>query len=206
LFQIIVTQDTRIRAHRYANAPTDLSYAGARVTNCAPGMHLTASGQSHTILSMDYARYSARLAGQIRTRGRAIVGVLLLGLLLAGCLEQEMSTRIPEGAAHNFLYFLARNERADASAYWAPGHLPPDADAQIAQAAAALQGYTVDMRKSDVVHESDGSLTVTLSGYAYPKGSPPPTGANEPLIRTRLIEIGPGWRVTQFELLCCSGS
>jgi hypothetical protein len=157
---------------------------------------------------MDYAVSRARLAGPIRTRGPLILGVLLLGLLLSGCLEQEMSTRIPEGAAHNFLYFLAQNEQADASAYWAPGHQPPDADAQIAKAAAALQGYTVAMRKSDVIHESDGSLTVTLSGHAYPKGSPPPgtTAPNDPLIRTRLIEIGPGWRVTQFELLCCSGS
>jgi hypothetical protein len=156
---------------------------------------------------MDYAVYRARLAGQIKTRSPLILGVLLLGVLVSGCLEQEMSTRIPEGAAHNFLYFLAQNEQADASAYWAPGHLPPDADAQIAKAAAALQGYTVDMRKSDVIHESDGSLTVTLSGYAYPKGSPAPTtGANEPLIHTRLIEIGPGWRVTHFEQLSCSGS
>ena len=155
---------------------------------------------------MDYAVYGARIAGQVRTRGPLILGVLLLGLLVSGCLEQEMSTRIPEGAAHNFLYFLAQNEQADASAYWAPGHQPPDAAAQIAAAAATLQGYTVDMRKSDVIHESDGSLTVTLSGHAYPKGSPAPTGANEPLIRTRLIEIGPGWRVTQFKLLCCSGS
>ena len=169
--------------------------------------YLTGPGGSHTIISMDYAMYRARVAGPIRTRGPLILGVLLLGLLLGGCLEQEMSTRIPEGAAHNFLYFLARNEQADASAYWAPGHLPPDADAQIAKAAAALQGYTVDMRKSDVVHESDGSLTVTLSGHAYPTGSPAPTTPpDEPLIRTRLIEIGPGWRVTQFELLCCNAS
>ena len=172
-----------------------------------PAAHLTGPGGSHTIISMDYAVCCARIAGQIRTRGPLILGLVLLALLVSGCLEQEMSTRIPEGAAHNFLYFLAQNEQADASAYWAPGHQPPNADAQIAKAAAALQGYTVDMRKSDVIHESDGALTVTLSGYAYPKGSPAPTtGANEPLIRTRLIEIGPGWRVTQFELLCCNGS
>ena len=156
---------------------------------------------------MDYAGYRARIAGYFKIRGLVILGVLLLGLLVSGCLEQEMSTRIPEGAAHNFLYFLAQNEQADAGAYWAPGHQPGDADAQIAQASAALQGYTVDMRKSDVIHESDGSLTVTLAGLAYPKGTPAPTtAANEPLMRTRLIEIGPGWRVTQFELLCCNGS
>jgi len=169
--------------------------------------HLTGPSGSHTIINMNYAVYCARIAGQIRTRGPLILGLGLLALLVSGCLEQEMSTRIPEGAAHNFLYFLAQNEQADASAYWAPGYQPPDAAAQIAKAAAALQGYTVDMRKSDVIHESDGSLTVTLSGDAYPKGTPaPPTSANEPLIRTRLIEIGPGWRVTQFELLCCNGT
>ncbi|HMA35112.1 MAG TPA: hypothetical protein VKY74_11625 [Chloroflexia bacterium] len=135
---------------------------------------------------------------------RTLAALLLLGALTSGCLEQLSTTRIPGGAARNFFYFLVHNEQADANTYWAPGHVPTDAQAQITRAAAALQGYTTEVLNTDAAPQADGAMIVTLSGYAWRK-TDPPAGAVVPLLRARLIELGPGWRLTEFTLLCCTG-
>jgi len=147
------------------------------------------------------------LSGRVKTlplRPRRAVPALLcaLALLASGCLEQLTTTRIPSGATENFLYFLQHDEQADANAYWAPDHLPPDAAQQVAQAATRLRRYSVEAKKAGTVAQPDRSVEVTITGTAHLSTDPQP-GALQPLLRARLIEIGPGWRLTGFTLLCC---
>ena len=110
-----------------------------------------------------------------RTRGRAVMSaatLLLLALLTTGCLEQLSTARIPEGAARNFLYYLAHNEQDDANAYWAPQHAPADSRAQVAAAATAVRGYDITVVKSDSAKQADGAMEVTLIGKAPSRASP----------------------------------
>jgi len=129
--------------------------------------------------------------------------VLLLVLLLTGCLEQLSTARIPGGAVRNFLYFLSHGQPTEAAAYWAPDHVPADSAAQVTAAITTLRGWTVEATKADTQAQSDGSNLVTISGHAARIGSP--LGSEiVPLLRARVIEIGPGWRITEFTLLCCA--
>ena len=138
-----------------------------------------------------------------RARRAAALGLLLLAsLLLTGCLEQLVTTRIPSGATRNFLFFLTHGQQDNAMAYWAPGHVPPDARAQVAQAVTALKPYTVTVQKADVQSQTDGSAIVTLEGQAA-RTAAVPTGTPQPILRAHLMEIGPGWRLLDFRLLCC---
>ncbi|MDQ2809863.1 MAG: hypothetical protein M3Z04_23540 [Chloroflexota bacterium] len=131
------------------------------------------------------------------------VGPLLLALLLTGCLEQLSTARIPGGAVRNFLYFLSHDQATEAAAYWAPNHAPSDAAAQVTAAITTLRGWTVEATKADAQPQTDGSDLVTISGHAARAGTP--LGSDVvPLVRARVIEIGPGWRITAFTLLCCS--
>ncbi|MDQ6747032.1 MAG: hypothetical protein M3010_02840 [Candidatus Dormibacteraeota bacterium] len=127
----------------------------------------------------------------------------LVALLTSSCLEPLSTTRIPAGAAQNFFYYLTRNEQADANAYWAPDHQPADAPAQVAGAAARLRDYVITGLKSDSAPQPDGSVVVTLRGEAQRKTASQ-AAPEQPLLRAHLIAIGPGWRVTDFTLLCCA--
>jgi hypothetical protein len=128
--------------------------------------------------------------------------MIILGLALTGCLEQLSTTRIPGGAVRNFFYFMSHNQPTEADTYWAPDHAPADAATQVQTAITRLQGWQVEATKAETTPEPDGSQTVILSGHAGPVGSATPT-AVEPLMRAHVIAIGPGWRVTDFTLLCC---
>ena len=141
----------------------------------------------------------------IQTLGRTgrVLPVLLLALLLPGCLEQLSTARIPGGAVRNFLYFLSHDQPTEAAAYWAPDHAPSDATAQVTAAITRLRGWTVEATKADGPAQADGSQLVTISGHAARVGTP--LGSEVvPLLQARVIEIGPGWRITEFTLLCCS--
>jgi hypothetical protein len=140
-----------------------------------------------------------------RRRALSAAALLLLALLTTGCLEQLSTARIPEGAARNFLYYLAHNEQDDANAYWAPQHAPADSRAQVAAAVAAVRSYDITVVKSDSARQADGAMEVTLIGKAH-KPSEPAPATDAPVLRARLIEIGPGWRITEFHLLCCGAS
>jgi len=141
-----------------------------------------------------------------RSRRRRLVALALAcALLLSGCLEQIATARIASGAARNFLYYLAHDEQADAATYWAPDHVPPDAAAQVGQAAATLRLYAIDPTRSESQPAAGGATIVTLFGHAHRQNDPQP-GPEQPLLRARLIEIGPGWRLTEFHLLCCNGA
>lgn len=137
----------------------------------------------------------------LRRVGRALPALLLV-LLLTGCLEQLSTARIPGGAVRNFLYFLSHDQPNEAAAYWTTDNAPADAAAQVTAAITALRGWTVEPTKADTQSQSDGSDQVTISGHAARVGSP--LGSEVvPLLRARVIEIGPGWRITEFTLLCC---
>jgi hypothetical protein len=141
-------------------------------------------------------------------RIRAIGAVIVLGLALTGCLEQLSTTRIPGGSVRNFFYFMSHNQPTEAESYWAPDHAPADAAGQVQTAITRLKGWDVEATKAETTPEPDGSQTVILSGHAGPAcrsapGCPPISVEVIPLMRAHVIAIGPGWRVTDFTLLCC---
>ncbi len=140
---------------------------------------------------------------RLRRAGR-VLPALALVLALTGCLEQLSTARIPGGAVRNFLYFLSHDQPTEAAAYWAPGHAPSDAAAQVTTAITTLHGWTVEATKADTQSQAAGADLVTISGHVARRGETPGT-AVVPLLRARVIEIGPGWRLTEFQLLCCGG-
>jgi hypothetical protein len=132
---------------------------------------------------------------------KSALGIVLLVLLLAGCGEEISSTRLPAGTARNFLYHLQHGELEDAMAYWAPDFTPADARPRTTAALNQLKGYEVEAQKTDSTSNADGSMDVTLRGRVRPTG-----GAwqeDQAILRVHLIERGPGWRLTDFTLLCC---
>jgi hypothetical protein len=127
--------------------------------------------------------------------------VLLLALLLAGCGEELTSTRLPAGAVRNFFYYLQHHQIEDAMAYWAPDFTPADARPRTVAAGERLQGYETEYQKADMTHNADGSMDITLRGRVRPKGGT--WQEDQALIRAHIIERGPGWRLTDFTLVCC---
>jgi hypothetical protein len=131
---------------------------------------------------------------------RPLLCIVLL-LLLAGCGEDISSTRLPAGAARNFLYHLQHGELEDAMTYWAPDFTPADARIRTTDALNRLKGYETDAQKADSMHNADGSMDVSLRGRVRPTGGP--WQEDQAILRVHLIERGPGWRVTDFTLVCC---
>jgi hypothetical protein len=129
-----------------------------------------------------------------------LLGILLL-VLLAGCGEDVTTTRIPAGSARNFLYHLQHGELDDAMTYWAPDFTPADARDRTSAAITRLAGYETDPQKADTTRNADGSSDVTLRGRVRPTGGT--WQDDQEILRARLIERGPGWRVTDFTLVCC---
>lgn len=127
---------------------------------------------------------------------------LALLLILVGCGEEISSTRLPGGAARNFLYHLQRGEVDDAMTYWAPDFTPADARSQVVAAVARLQAYETEITKTNATPNADGSQEVVLRGRvrAQNGGS---WQEDQELLRARLITRGPGWRLTDFTLGCC---
>ena len=85
--------------------------------------------------------------------------------------------------------------------YWAPDFTPPDARAQTSAAITRLAGYETDAQKANSTRNADGSTDVTLRGRVRPTGGT--WQDDQELLTVHLIERGPGWRVTQFTLVCC---
>lgn len=126
---------------------------------------------------------------------------ITLLLLLAGCGEDISSTRIAAGSARNFFYHLQHGELEDAMVYWAPDFTPADARDRTGAAITRLAGYETEEQKADSTRNDDGSMDITLRGRVRPTG-----GAwqeDQELLTVHLIERGPGWRVTDFTLICC---
>jgi hypothetical protein len=133
-------------------------------------------------------------------------------LMLTGCLEQLQSPRIPGGALSNFLLHLQNRELDDARAYFAPGLVPPSAelDESIKAASERVKKYEFRKRKATDEDLGNGEKQVTINGQARPRTPPgePTPGPEEgwqdtPIITARMVERGPGWRLLDFEILCC---
>jgi hypothetical protein len=141
-----------------------------------------------------------------------VLGMAVCVLLLAGCLEQIQSTRIPGGALSNFLVHLHNGELDDARTYFAPGLVIPsaDLDSSIKEASDRVKVY--EFRKVKPAEEDlgNGEKRVTLRGQARRRTLPgePMPGPEEgwqdtDIITARMVERGPGWRLLDFEILCC---
>ena len=132
------------------------------------------------------------------------IAALILGtcLLLSGCLEQLSTTRVAGGAAHNFFYFLSLDQPNEAEAYWAPDFVPADSQAQVNNAIALMKPYEFQQSKITSTPDDTG-VTVVLSGKQRLKGSQE-WSADTNLMTAHLIERGPGYRLTSFQILCCN--
>jgi len=133
-------------------------------------------------------------------------------LVLTGCLEQLQSPRIPGGALNNFLLHLQNGELDDARTYFAPGLVTPsaDLDASIEAASERVKKYQFRKMKAKEEDAGNGQKQVTINGQARPRTPPgqPTPGPEEawqdtPIITAPLVERGPGWRLLDFEILCC---
>lgn len=136
----------------------------------------------------------------------------LLALLLSGCLEQVQSPRSPGGALSNFYLHLYAGELDDARSYMAPGlvELSPELDSQIIEASERLSVFEVEKEKAVERDMANGEKQVTLPGRARPRTESGTLTAlaeadwtNSDIITARMVERGPGWRILEFELLCC---
>jgi hypothetical protein len=156
--------------------------------------------------------YRPRLrTGKVRLRSTLLALVALSGL--TGCLEPFQSTRSPAGALNNFFIHLQAGELDDARTYFAPGLVEPSAslDASIQQASNRLRKYQIEREKAVVEELQGGERRVTYPGRVRPlppAGQPTPAPdegwADTDIITARMVERGPGWRILEFELKCCS--
>lgn len=141
----------------------------------------------------------------------AIVSCAAL-FVLTGCLEQVQSPRLSSGALLNFLLHLQQGELDDARAYFAPGLVAPspELDAQVKEASNRVRQYEIEKKKGEGIDLAGGEKQQTIKGRIRPlpaQGQPTP-GPDEgwqeaDIITARMVERGPGWRILEFELVCC---
>ena len=142
-----------------------------------------------------------------------LCGLLVCVLMLTGCLEQYQTTRVPSGALTNFVLHLHNGELDDARTYFAPGIVTPSAELDALLIAASERIKLFDLRKvraGTTVDLDNGEKQVTLVGQERPRT---PTGQPTPgpedgwtdtdVITARMVERGPGWRLLDFEVVCC---
>lgn len=132
--------------------------------------------------------------------------------LLTGCLEQYQTTRVASGSLNNFLLHLENGELDDAMTYFAPG-LVTETDAlkaSVRDASDRVRQYEIRNRKFTEQDLSNGEKLVTASGQlrlVAPAGQPTP-GPDEgwqqtDILSAHMVMRGPGWRILDFQLLCC---
>jgi hypothetical protein len=144
-----------------------------------------------------------------------VLGLLLVGLTLCGCLEQYQTTRIPSGSLSNFLLHLQASELDDARTYFAPGLVTPSAnlDQSLQDASRRLQRYDIRKKKYQQEDLGNGQIRETVSGQVRPTtlaGQPTPAPEegwqDADILTARMVVRGPGWRILDFELKCCPTS
>lgn len=132
--------------------------------------------------------------------------------LLVGCLEQVQSPRLPAGALNNFLLHLQQGELDDARAYFAPGLVAPSPqlDASLVAASGRLRRYQIEKKKPESSDLEGGQKQQTVTGRVRPLPLPgqPTPGPDEgwqetDILTARMVERGPGWRILDYEVLCC---
>jgi hypothetical protein len=149
----------------------------------------------------------------LRTRLAVLIVSVAVVFGTAGCLEQYQSTRVPGGAVFNFFLHLRNGELEDARAYFAPGLVPMTAELnqRLIEASNHLKGIEARKVKADSQDLPDGEKQVSLAGEIRPRTPPgqstpgPDEGwRNAAIITARVVERGPGWRILDYRVLCCS--
>ena len=142
----------------------------------------------------------------------ALITSLVVLFGATGCLEQYQSTRIPGGAVFDFLLHLRNGELEDARTYFAPGLVPmtPELDERLISDSNRVKRFEFRKVKVDTQDLPDAEKQVTLAGDIRPRTPPgqPTPGPddgwnNAEIITARVIERGPGWRILEYEVLCC---
>lgn len=149
------------------------------------------------------------------TPRRAIFAALILlpcAVLLAGCLEQYQPTRLQQGALLNFLLHLQNGELDDARAYFAPGLITPSTqlDRSLMESSDAIKKWDIRQKTATGQDLPDGKRSEMISGevrlQALP-GTPTPRPdegwQQTDVISATMVFVGPGWRLLDYELLCC---
>jgi hypothetical protein len=138
--------------------------------------------------------------------------LVLVVIGTAGCLEQYQSTRVPGGAVFNFYLHLRNGELEDARTYFAPGLVPmtPELDQGLIDASNRVKRYEARRIKVNATDLPDNEKQVTLAGEIRPRtppGEPTPQPEegwdNSEIITARVVERGPGWRILDYDILCC---
>jgi hypothetical protein len=150
------------------------------------------------------------------TRPKAFARVLMVSvfsfLILTGCLEQYLPTRLPQGALIDFLVHLQNGELEDARTYFAPGLVTPSAalDQSIQNSSNVIKKWDIRNKRADGVDLPNGERIETVAGEVRPRTPPgtPTPGPDEgwqstDIISATLIVRGPGWRILDYKLLCC---
>lgn len=160
---------------------------------------------------MTTTRNSGTRSAVQRLAGTLIVSLIVM-LGATGCLEQYQSTRIPGGAVFNFYLHLHNGELDDARAYFAPGLVPitPELEQALVDASERLKRFDSRRVKADARDLPNSEKQVTLAGEIRPRTPPgQPTPGPEDgwqqaeIISARVVERGPGWRILDYEVLCC---
>jgi hypothetical protein len=140
--------------------------------------------------------------------------ILVIAILaLTGCLEQYQPTRLPQGALFNFMLHLQNGELEDAQTYFAPGLVTPSAelDQRLIESSDQIKKWDTRNRVGTGTDLPNGERIETISGDVRPRtptGSPTP-GPDEgwqqtDIISATMIFRGPGWRILDYKLLCCT--
>ena len=151
------------------------------------------------------------------TRPKTLAPLLLISIFclvtLTGCLEQYLPTRLPQGALIDFLIHLQNGELDDARTYFAPGLVTPSAalDQSLLDSSNAIKKWEIRNKKPTGVDLPNGERIETIAGEVRPRTLPgiPTTGPDEgwtntDIISATLVMRGPGWRLLDYKLLCCT--
>jgi hypothetical protein len=132
---------------------------------------------------------------------------------LTGCLEQYLPTRLPQGALIDFLIHLQNGELDDARTYFAPGLVTPSAapDQSLVDSSNAIKKWEIRNKRPSGVDLPNGERIETIAGEVRPRTLPgtPTPGPDEgwtstDIISATLIMRGPGWRLLDYKVLCCT--
>jgi len=150
--------------------------------------------------------YSRRVTG-------ALISLTIAFLTLTGCLEQYQPTRLPQGALNNFLLHLQNGELDDARAYFAPGLVTPSAalDQSLIDSSNAIKKWEIRNRNATGQDLPNGDRIEMISGEVRHR-TPPGTATPGPgegwqstdIISATIVFRGPGWRILDYKLLCCT--
>lgn len=143
----------------------------------------------------------------------ALFPLVVAVFVLTGCLEQYQPTRLPQGALNNFLIHLQNGELDDARTYFAPGLVTPSAvlDQSLIDSSNAIKKWEIRNRVANGQDLPNGERIEIISGDVRPRTPlrTPTPGPDEgwqstDIISATIVVRGPGWRILDYKLLCCT--